>query len=343
MQKIKVGIIGATGYTGAELVRLLLPHDNVSIIAMCSRANIGKDVTNEFSNLIGSGINLNFIAPDDKYLFNCDVIFFATPHGVAMNNVNKFLAKGIKVIDLGADFRIKNDKLWSTWYKIKHTNLSSLQQAVYGLPEIYQEVIRDANLIANPGCYPTAVILSLLPLLKAKIINNKTIIADCKSGVSGAGRGKNIANLLCEASENLKPYGVNHHRHQPEIEQELTKLANEKIEIIFVPHLIPMIRGMLVTVYVDLIDNIDISVLFNNFYKDNNFIHILPDNIYPQTKAVRTTNNCQIAIKKIGTKLIITTVIDNLVKGAVGQAVQNMNIMFNLAADTGLKLVAINP
>ena len=341
MKKIKAGIIGATGYTGLELYRLLHKHQQVDIIAMSSRTS-GKMVASEFPNLIGN-CDLSFVDPKDDIFYNCDIIFFATPHGVAMQSVAQFLAKGIKIIDLGADFRIQDTKVWSSWYGMEHTETTILKNCIYGLPEVYEDKIKQANIVANPGCYPTAIMLSLKPLLENNLIDTSTIIADCKSGVSGAGRGANIATLLCESSENITAYGVNHHRHKPEIEQELSLIAKENIEIIFVPHLIPMQRGMLVTIYVDLKQDINIFDLFKNHYKNDKLVYILANEIQPQTKSVRGTNNCQIGLKKSGSKLIITTVIDNLIKGASGQAVQNMNLMFGFDKNLGLNLIAINP
>lgn len=337
MKTIKISIIGATGYTGLELVRLLYNHPNAKIIAMCSRKNIGTKVSLEFPNLLGF-IDLKFIAPDDNILFESDIIFFATPHGVAMNSVRQYLDKGIKIIDLGADFRIKDDKLWSEWYGLEHTATDLLESCVYGLPEIYSQQIKVAKLIANPGCYPTAILLALQPLLKNQVIDPKAIIADCKSGVSGAGRAANFS--LCEVSENLKPYAVNFHRHKPETTQEMDNLFGAKTQLIFTPHLVPMMRGMLATIYVDLTQEIDIKELYS-CYDDSPFVHVIDE--IPQTKFVKGTNNCHIHIKKFGNKLIIMSVIDNLSKGASGQAVQNMNLMFGFEQTAGLNNIAFNP
>jgi N-acetyl-gamma-glutamyl-phosphate reductase len=335
---IKAGIIGATGYAGIQLYKIILQHPQAEVIAMGSREHIGDPVHNEFPELLGQ-CNLPFVAPTDDIFYTCDVIFFATPHGVAMKSAQQFLDKNIKVIDLGADFRIKNLQVWQDWYGMEHTSPQLVEKCVYGLPENYGNEIKNASLIANPGCYPTAITLGLTPLLKNKLIDTQTIIADCKSGVSGAGRKPQIGTLLCEASENLKAYGVNHHRHKPEIEQELSVLAQESIEITFVPHLIPMKRGMLATIYTTLTDNattINIQELFDNYYKNNDSVHILPNETQPQTASVVGTNNCQIGLKQSGNMLIITSVIDNVIKGASGQAVQNMNIMFDLDINTGL-------
>ena len=339
---IKAGIIGGTGYTGLELVRLLHNHPNAKITHLCSRTNVGKAVAVEFPNLINY-VDLNFIAADDNALLECDVIFFATPHGVAMNSVGKFLDKGIKIIDLSADFRIKDSVEWSKWYGIKHTQAALLQSAVYGLPEVYNSQIKNAALVANPGCYPTAITLALKPLLEANAIDTKSIIADCKSGVSGAGRAANIATLFCEINESLKPYNTNQHRHKPETQQVLSEIAGTAVDFIFSPHLIPMTRGMLASVYVDLIKDIDPQELFENHYQDNKFVQLLPNGIYPQTQSVKGTNNCHISIQKSGNKLIIMAVIDNLIKGASGQAVQNMNLMFDFDEGMGLDAIGLLP
>jgi N-acetyl-gamma-glutamyl-phosphate reductase len=335
---IKAGIIGATGYAGIELYKILLNHKSVEVIAMGSRADANSPVSDEFPELIGK-CDLDFVAPTNDIFFDCGVVFFATPHGVAMNSAKTFLDKGIKVIDLGADFRIQDLEVWSKWYGMEHTQKDLVESCVYGLPETYEAQIKNANLIANPGCYPTTITLGLKPLLEQKLIDLNSIIADCKSGVSGAGRKPQMGTLLCEASENLKAYGVDNHRHKPEIEQELSLLAGEKIEITFVPHLIPMKRGMLATIYVDLIENIDdceVQKLFADYYKDNDFVFVLGENQQPQTASVVGTNNCQIGLKQSGNKLIITSVIDNVVKGASGQAVQNMNLMFGFDIGEGL-------
>ncbi len=342
MNKIKIGIIGATGYTGLELMRLLLAHPRAEMVAICSRAKAGVSVSSEFPSLLGR-LDLCFIAPDDDQLLECDLIFFATPHGVAMNGVGKFLDKGIKIIDLGADFRIKDALEWSQWYAMPHTQSALLARAVYGLPEVYKSQIKTADLVANPGCYPTVITLALKPLLEAGMINTQSIIADCKSGVSGAGRGANIATLFCEVNESLKPYNVNEHRHKPETQQVLSEIAGEDVAFIFTPHLIPMTRGMLATVYVDLVRDGDFQALFEQHYQNSAFVDILPQGAYPQTKSVRGTNHCQIALKQAGKRLIVMAVIDNVLKGASGQAVQNMNIMFDLSERLGLEQIGLLP
>lgn len=341
---IKAGIIGGTGYTGVELLRLLHNHPKAEVVAISSRSLNGKRVDSIFPSLLGQS-DLCFSLPDDEALNQCDVVFFATPHGVAMEGAGAFINQGIKVIDLGADFRISNAKEWSRWYNMEHTQTQLLDKAVYGLPENNREQIKEAALLANPGCYPTAVQLALKPLIINNLIDLSNIVADCKSGVSGAGRGANQATLLCEASESFKAYGVSGHRHYPEIKQELELLAGQEVGLTFVPHLVPMIRGIHATVYVDLLDaDTDVSSYFTQAYSDEQFVKILT-NGYPETRSVKSSNFCQIAIQKIpnSNKLVIMSVIDNLVKGASGQAIQNMNIMFGLDENLGLEQIGLLP
>ena len=342
---IKAGIIGGTGYTGVELLRLLHNHDGVEVVAISSRSLDGKRVDSIFPSLVGHS-DLVFSLPSDNILNTCDVIFFATPHGVAMEGAGAFIDKGIKVIDLGADFRITDQTEWSKWYGMEHTQAELLDSAVYGLPETNRAQVKDAMLLANPGCYPTAVQLALKPLITNKLISLSGIVADCKSGVSGAGRAANQAMLLCETSESLKSYGVSGHRHYPEIKQALEILAGEPVNFTFVPHLVPMIRGMQATIYVDLLDeNIDIRPYFIDTYSNEPFVTILDDGVYPETRSVKSSNFCQISVQKIpnSNKLVIMSVIDNLVKGASGQAVQNMNIMFGLDETSGLTSIGLLP
>jgi len=342
---IKAGIIGGTGYTGVELLRLLHNHDGVEVVAISSRSLDGKRVDSIFPSLVGH-LDLVFSLPSDNILNTCDVIFFATPHGVAMEGAGAFIDKGIKVIDLGADFRITDQTEWSKWYGMEHTQAELLDSAVYGLPETNRAQVKDAMLLANPGCYPTAVQLALKPLITNKLISLSGIVADCKSGVSGAGRAANQAMLLCETSESLKSYGVSGHRHYPEIKQALEILAGEPVNFTFVPHLVPMIRGMQATIYVDLLDeSIDIRPYFVDTYSNEPFVTILGDGVYPETRSVKSSNFCQISVQKIpnSNKLVIMSVIDNLVKGASGQAVQNMNIMFGLDETSGLTSIGLLP
>ncbi|SFV60670.1 N-acetyl-gamma-glutamyl-phosphate reductase [hydrothermal vent metagenome] len=337
--KIKVGIVGGTGYTGIELIRLLLCHPNAEVVAVSSRSLKGQKINSLYPNLVGQ-TELEFCDIDDKSLFDCDVIFFATPHGVAMEQVGAFLDKNIKIIDLGADFRIQDTNIYSQYYGIEHTTPDILKTAVYGLSELNHKIIKDADLLANPGCYPTAVQLALAPLLKENHIKTDNIIADCKSGISGAGRNTNINLLYTETSESFKAYAVIGHRHLPEIEQELTKIAKKEVNITFVPHLVPMTRGILATIYVDLITDIDVQKLYEDFYKNHFFINILKQGTYPETRSVKASNFVQLSLEKTKNKLVIIASIDNLVKGASGQAIQNMNLMFNLDEKTGLTQVA---
>ena len=343
--KLKVGIIGGSGYTGIELLRILHQHPSADVHAITSRALKGKKLYEVFPNMHGMS-DLTYLLPDDAKLFDCDLVFFATPHGVAMNNASLFLDRNIKVIDLGADFRINDADIWSDWYKMGHTQASLLNEAVYGQPEINRSTIKKARLIANPGCYPTAVLLALKPLLENSLIDPSNIIADCKSGASGAGRNANQATLFCEISESFKPYGVSGHRHFPEIKQELESIASCPIGLTFTPHLLPMSRGIEATIYVDLIDHkANILACFENAYKNEEFVKILPEGVYPETRSVKSSNYCQISVQYVehSNKLVIMSVIDNLGKGAAGQAIQNMNLMFGLDEKEGLLEIGLLP
>ena len=342
---IKVGIIGGTGYTGIELLRILHGHPNADVVSISSRSLDGKRVDDVFPSLKNQ-TDLCFSSPSAEETKKCDVVFFATPHGVAMEGASELLSEGIKVIDLGADFRISDKKVWSQWYGMDHTKTDLLKEVVYGLPENYRDEIKSANLIANPGCYPTSVQLALKPLIENELIHLDNIIADCKSGVSGAGRGANQATLLCETSESFKAYAVGGHRHYPEIKQELENMAGQKVGLTFIPHLTPMIRGIHSTIYVDLIDkNTDVLPYFLKTYSNEPFVTILSEGEFPETRSVKSSNFCQIAIQKSADneKLVIMSVIDNLVKGASGQAVQNMNIMFGLEETMGLESIGLLP
>ena len=344
--KIAVGVVGGTGYTGVELLRLLSGHPDVDLVAVTSRSEAGRSVDALFPSLMGQ-IPLNFTEPTAENLKACDVVFFATPHGVAMQQVPQLLSQGIKVIDLGADFRIKSTQTWSDWYHTEHTCPELLQQAVYGLPEYHRDLIRSATLVANPGCYPTAVQLALMPLLKEKWVDPKTIIADVKSGVSGAGRAAKVGSLLCETSENFSAYAVQGHRHQPEIEQQLSHMAGESVEMVFVPHLTPMIRGIHATVYVDLLDAMkdeEMLKLYRGQYEKEPFVSVLGHGQFPATKSVYGSNQCRISLVQVRPrKWVILSVIDNLVKGAAGQAIQNMNLMYGLHEQAGLSICPIAP
>ncbi len=343
---IKAGIIGGTGYTGVELLRLLHNHPQVEVVAISSRSLDGTPVSQVFPSLIGHS-DLCFSLPDSDALNQCDVVFFATPHGVAMEGAGRFVEQGIKVVDLGADFRIADDIEWSKWYNMAHTQTELLSKAVYGLPEYNRDEVKEAQLLANPGCYPTAVQLALKPLVENKLIALDNIVADCKSGVSGAGRAANQAMLLCETSESFKAYGVGGHRHFPEIKQQLERFSGgAEVGLTFVPHLTPMIRGIHATLYVDLLDiDTDVQTLFEQTYADEAFVTVLAAGTCPETRSVKSSNFCQIGLQKIpnSNKLVIMSVIDNLVKGASGQAIQNMNLMFGLEENTGLKSIGLLP
>ena len=342
---IKAGIIGGTGYTGIELLRLLHNHEGVEVIAISSRSEAGQSIGEFFPSLAGQ-TQLTFTTPDDKILDECDVIFFATPHGVAMKTAGDFIKKGIKVIDLGPDFRLRDKDEYAQWYGLDNFQDDLLATSVYGLSEINRAQIKDAQLIGNPGCFPTTVLLALKPLIENKLIDLSSIIVDSKTGVSGAGRGANQAMLLCETSESVKAYGVSGHRHYPEIKQELSLLAGgEPIGLTFIPHLVPMIRGMESTIYVDLLDtDADVQSILENAYKDEHFVTVLGAGAIPATRNVKSSNFCQIAAQKtVGGKLVVTSVIDNLVKGASGQAIQNMNIMFGLDEKSGLSTIGLLP
>ena len=342
---IKAGIVGATGYTGQELLRLLIKHPQVSLQAVTSRGEAGKPVASLFPNL-RDYLDLNFVAPEPALLKSCDVVFFATPNGTAMTMVPDLLESGVKVVDLSADFRIKDAALWSQWYGMEHACPSLLDEAVYGLPEMNREATRKARILANPGCYPTAVQLGFLPLVKNNLVDTDRLIADCKSGVSGAGRKADIGILLCETSESMKAYSINGHRHLPEITQGLDSVSAKKVGLTFMPHLTPMIRGIQASLYATLINqDIDLQSLFEDFYREEPFVDVLEPGLSPDTRSVRGTNKLQLAVCRPqgGDTVVVLAAEDNLVKGAAGQAVQNMNIMFGLTETSGLELIAALP
>jgi N-acetyl-gamma-glutamyl-phosphate reductase len=345
--KIKVGIVGGTGYTGVELLRLLAVHPNVELTAITSRGEAGLAVADMFPSLRGY-VDLAFSDPASANLTACDVVFFATPHGVAMSQTPALIASGTKVIDLAADFRLQDTTVFEKWYKMPHSCPEVLQKAVYGIPELNREQIRTAHVIGNPGCYPTTVLLGLTPLLEQGYIDfSAPIIADSKSGVSGAGRKAEVATLFSETSDNMKAYGVAGHRHHPEIDAQLKLLAGNDLQFIFVPHLIPMIRGMLSTIYVKLADkahHADLQSLYEQRYMHEHFVDVLPQGGLPETRSVRGSNHLRIALHPQDNHyLTILVVQDNLVKGAAGQAVQNMNIMFNIKENVGLEVVPLLP
>jgi N-acetyl-gamma-glutamyl-phosphate reductase len=342
---IKAGIVGGTGYTGVELLRLLALHPQVQLTAITSRSEAGTAVAEMFPNLRGY-LDLAFSDPETAKLSECDVVFFATPNGTAMRLVPDLLKAGVRVIDLAADFRLQDPKEWQQWYGEAHACPDLLGEAVYGLPEVNRDRIRKAALVANPGCYPTAVQLGFMPLLENNLVDTTHLIADAKSGVSGAGRGGKVAFLLCEASESMKAYGVQGHRHWPEIRQGLRNMTDESIGLTFVPHLTPMIRGIHATLYAPLKNaGQDLQALYEKRYETEPFVDVMPTGSHPETRSVRGANVCRIAVHvpPSGEMVVILSVIDNLVKGAAGQAVQNMNIMFGLEENMGLMTIALVP
>jgi len=349
-QSIRAGIVGATGYTGVELLRLLGAHPAVTIHTVTSRTEQGMPVAQMFPNLRGH-VDAVFQTPDEAPLNECDVVFFATPHGVAMQQARELIDQGIKVIDLAADFRLQDVSVFEQWYKKKHACPDVLKEAVYGLVELHRDQIRHARVVGNPGCYPVTVLLGLAPLLRQEqpLIDTQTIIADCKSGVSGAGRTASLGTLFAETSDNFKAYGVSGHRHHPEIAEQLRELNHGKgVGLTFTPHLVPMIRGMFSTLYVRLLpeaEQTDFQELYQQFYAQERFVDVLPAGTWPETRSVRASNMVRIAVQR-GTEknlLVIMVAQDNLVKGAAGQAVQNMNLMFGLDEGLGLEQIAILP
>lgn len=342
---IKAGIIGGTGYTGVELLRLLLDHPRAEVVTISSRSEKEKPVTEVFPSLRGY-TDLRFCDPDDAGLEGCDVVFAATPNGVAMTHARVLMDEGVRLIDLSADFRIRDVSEWARWYQLEHACPELVAEAVYGLPEINRERIRDARLVANPGCYPTSVILGLTPLLEEGLVNPKQLIADAKSGVSGAGRGASVATLLCETSDSFKAYAAPGHRHLPEICQVLTGTAGEPVGLTFVPHLVPMIRGIESTLYGQLNDtSVDLTGLYQERYAGEPFVDVMPEGSHPDTRSVRGSNTVRIACHRPqnGNMAVILVVEDNLIKGAAGQAIQNMNLMFGFEETEGLKATALWP
>ncbi|ENV66952.1 N-acetyl-gamma-glutamyl-phosphate reductase [Acinetobacter junii] len=348
---ISVGIVGGTGYTGVELLRLLLRHPQARVDVLTSRTEAGKRVADMFPSLRGH-TELEFSDLDLDRLKQCDVVFFATPHGVAMQHAQELIDSDTKVIDLAADFRLQNLAEFEKWYGMQHSCPTVLTESVYGLTELNREKIKNARVIGNPGCYPTTVQLGLAPLLKndTTLINTQNIIIDAKSGVSGAGRKANLGMIYSENADNFKAYGVAGHRHHPEIVEALENISGQKgqfNQILFVPHLVPMIRGMLSTIYVDLTaqgQKLDIQALYEDFYKNERFVDVMPANSSPETRSVRGANELRIALYRLQeNKLIILVAQDNLVKGAAGQAIQNMNLMFNFDEAAGLEGIGLLP
>lgn len=348
---ITVGIVGGTGYTGVELLRLLLRHPNVQVNALTSRTENGRRVDDMFPSLRGH-TDLQYSDLNIDELKKCDVVFFATPHGVAMKHAEALVAAKTKVIDLAADFRLQDLQQFEKWYGMQHTCPELLKDSVYGLSELNREQIKQANVVGNPGCYPTTVQLGLAPVLTSSdaLVKPESIIIDAKSGVSGAGRKASLGGIYTENADNFKAYGVAGHRHHPEIVEALENISGQKDvfdHILFVPHLVPMIRGMLSTIYIDLTEAgqaADLQALYEQFYANETFVDVMPAGSSPETRSVRGANQLRIALyKPQPTKLVVLVVQDNLVKGAAGQAVQNMNLMFGFAEDAGLNNIGLLP
>ncbi len=342
---IKVGVVGATGYTGVELLRILATHPAVEVTVVTSRSEAGRSVAELFPNLRGH-LDVAFSEPDPKRLNGCELVFFATPNGTAMKMAPGLLEQGVKVIDLAADFRLADPEEWEQWYGMPHACPDRLAEAVYGLPELNRARVRKARLVANPGCYPTAVTLGFLPLLEAGLLDPGHLVADTKSGVSGAGRKASVAGLMGECGESFKAYAIPGHRHLPEIRQSLARILGGPVGLTFVPHLLPMIRGIEATLYARLTSTgTDLQRLFEERYRDEAFVDVLSAGSHPETRSVRGVNHCRIAVHRPqdGEVVVVSSVIDNLVKGAAGQAVQNMNLMFGLDESMGLDAVALLP
>jgi N-acetyl-gamma-glutamyl-phosphate reductase len=345
---IKVGVVGGTGYTGVELLRLLAQHPEVELKAITSRGEAGLPVADMFPSL-RRRVDLKFVDPQSADLGNCDVVFFATPNGIAMKQAAELVAAGVKVIDLAADFRISDVAEWQKWYGMEHACPELVAEAVYGLPEVNRAAVRQARVVANPGCYPTAVQLGFLPLVEAGVIELDSLVADTKSGVSGAGRKAETHILFSESADNFQAYGVAGHRHLPEIRQGLSRFAGgAPVGLTFVPHLTPMIRGIHATLYGRLkkdVKDVDLQALFEDRFAGEAFVDVMPKGSHPSTRSVRSANMCRIAVHRPqgGDVVVVLSVIDNLVKGAAGQAVQNMNILFDLPETTGLSQIPVMP
>jgi N-acetyl-gamma-glutamyl-phosphate reductase len=344
---IKAGIVGGTGYTGVELLRLLAQHPQVELRAITSRKEAGSEVAAMFPSL-RKRVELKFTAPEPKALRGCDVVFFATPHGVCMKDARAVLDGGAKIVDLSADFRLQDLAEWEHWYKMKHSEPELVREAVYGLCELNRERIRKARLVANPGCYPTAIQLGFLPLLEAEVVDAQHLIADAKSGVSGAGRKAELSLTYSEASDNFSAYNVAGHRHRPETRESLAQVAKREIGLVFNAHLAPMNRGIFATLYARITKETDFQALFEQRYAKEAFVDVMPAGSHPDTRSVRAANTCRIAVHvppegARNDTVVVLSVIDNLVKGASGQAVQNMNLMFGLPETAGLTQVAVVP
>lgn len=345
---LAVGVVGGTGYTGVELLRLLVTHPQVELKYVTSRSESGSKVADLFPNLRGF-TDVCFTEPEAKTLSECDVVFFATPNGTAMKMVPELVENGVRVIDLAADFRLKDAAVWKQWYGMDHACVDVLAAAVYGLPELNRNEVKSAKVVANPGCYPTATTLGFLPLIENALIDDQHLIVDAKSGVSGAGRGASVATLQAESAENFKPYAVDGHRHLPEIKQTLAGVASHDVGLTFVPHLVPMIRGIEASLYATLLDtdisSAELHKLYLERYADEPYVDVLAEGVMPETRTVKGANTCRISVFKPqdADTVVVSSVIDNLVKGAAGQAVQNMNIMFDFEETLGLNQVALLP
>jgi N-acetyl-gamma-glutamyl-phosphate reductase len=342
---IKIAIVGGTGYTGVELLRLLAQHPKADLRAITSRKEAGTRVADMFPSLRGR-YDLAFSDAADADLRGCDVVFFATPHGVAMAQAPELVGAGVRIIDLAADFRLADPAVFERWYKMPHSCTDLLAESVYGLPEINRDAIRKARVVGNPGCYPTAVLLGFLPLVEAGLVDTDHLIADCKSGVSGAGRKAELNLAFAEAADNFSAYAVGGHRHMPEIVQGLNRASKTPVKLAFTPHLVPMIRGILATLYAPLRKtDVDLQALYEKRYADEPFIDVMRAGSSPDTRSVRASNTLRIAVHRPqGTDLaLVLAAEDNLVKGAAGQAIQNMNLMFGLPETTGLTALPIVP
>lgn len=345
---IKVGIIGSTGYAGQELVRILLGHKDVELVWFGSHSYIDQKYSKVFGNMFQLVDNVCLDDNMEEMVKQVDVIFTATPQGLCASLVNDAILNQVKIIDLSADFRLKDVSVYEKWYGMTHKSPQYIREAVYGLSEIHREQVKHTRLLANPGCYTTCSILSLYPLVKEGIVDPKSIIVDAKSGTSGAGRGAKVANLFCEVNENIKAYGVLTHRHTPEIEEQLSDAAGEALNIIFTPHLVPMNRGILVTAYANLAKQVsdeELRAAYEKYYKDEYFIRLLEKDVCPETRWVEGSNFVDINFKldERTNRVVVMGALDNIVKGAAGQAVQNMNLMFGLDETEGLKLVPMFP
>jgi len=346
MTSIKVGVVGAGGYAGVTLIQILLRHPETEIVwVMSEPAHKGKKMAELYPHLAGEiDMTVKTLDDLDKVLAKVDVVFLALPHGIAMDYVPKMLEAGKKVIDLGADFRFNDEAVWKKWYQIEHKAKKYLKEAVFAIPELYRKEIKSARLIGNPGCYPTASILGLAPLVKEGLIDLDTIIVDAKSGISGAGRGASLKTHFCERDQGFEAYAVTNHRHMGEIEYQVSRIAKKPLAVTFVPHLVPMERGILATIYAKLKKKAALPTLYKEFYKGEHFVRVREDRL-PNTKFVAGTNYCDISVEVNAAtgQVIVLSAIDNLVKGAAGQAVQNMNLVFGLEETTGLRQISIYP